>query len=156
MADEWNYETNLLWDGGGTSVIGEALPVMLTSGLATFSQADSSLLPGSSGLTVLLERIGLPISTKGAKPSTIKMITGLWPLIFGNVGDLVSIFIGTQLDSPIETPVYLGPYSFIIGVTEFIDTQVTGRYLCIKATSTAIQPWTFASYEVEFTEVGVH
>lgn len=157
MADEWNYEGALTWDGGGGGAPAlSSYPVMLTSGAATFLQSDVEGLTGATALSVLLERVGLPLTGKGVRPSSVKMITGIWPIISGTPGDTVQVYIGSQVNSPTEAPVYMGPYTFTIGTTEFIDTLTTGRYGCVRFTSSGMNPWILEGYEIDFQEVGVH
>src|SRR3990172_3836932 len=133
---------------------------MLRSAAATFFQADSSLLPGSSGLDVRLERIGLPLEgtkTPRSSPSTLVMLTGIWPLIEGGVGDVIQVYLGVQVNSPTDAPIYMGPYPFTIGTTEFIDTLTPGgRYGCVKFTSSGIRPWVLLGYELDFSVIGAH
>lgn len=155
MADEWNYESSLTWDSGGVIAL-EALPIMLTRAAATFSLADSSLDISATPLPVRIERIGLPLVARAVRPSSIKVITGIWPLIHGNPGDVIQVYVGVQQDAPTEVPVYEGPFAYTIGQTEFIDTLVSGRYACVRFESELVQPWTLVSFELDFAEIGIH
>lgn len=154
MADEWGYESSLTWAGGALS--GEYLPVMLRSGAGTFFQADSSLAPTSTSLSARLERIGIPLFSRGVSPTVRKLISGLWLVVSGTPGDQLSVYVGAQAQSPVDAPVYEGPFTFIIGQTEYLDPLIEGRYACLKITSTGTYPWTLVSYAIDFSAVGEH
>lgn len=153
MADTWNYEGLLTWDMGGAALV-DALPVALKKSAATFTQLDSGLDGTGSNFVARIERVGLPLRTKYQRPSVVNLITGVWPQIHGTVGDVINIYVGAQSDYPTDAPTYTGPFPFTIGVTEFIDTLISGRFACIKFESNLSRVWTLLGYEIEFTEVG--
>ena len=156
MADFWSSNDNT-WAGGGLA-FGEAHPVFIVG--AGFFQADTQFFTEETGtVNSRLERIGLPLVADKVDPSSVKLITRLWPLITGKVGDQILIFVGAQENSPDETPVYEDAVTYTIGTTEFIDALSSGRYLCLKFTSVpgtpTDEPWTLISYVVDFQIVGL-
>jgi len=157
MADLWKSNSNT-WAGAGLA-FGEATPVFLSSDV--FYQADTNFFGEEIGtIDVLLERVGLPLIADKVDPSSIKLITRIWPLIIGKVGDTIDIAIGTQQNSPAEAPVYETAKTWTIGTTEFIDALASGRYLCFKITSAAsgqtAEPWTLVNYVIDFEVIGLH
>jgi len=155
MADTWSYEGSLTWDGAAGAATLEMLPVMLTRNVATFTQADALAQAPSSGLAVLLERVAIPLEAKQVRASSVKLITGIWPIIRGTIGETVQVYLGAQEDTPMDNPTYTGPFDYVIGTTEFIDTLVSGRYACVKFTSSGTSPWTLIAYDIDFEEIGV-
>jgi len=152
MADDFWNSNNLPWGHGG-SAVGERLPVMIISD--AFLQADSPFLGEETGTTnFLLERVGIPLVAEFVHPSSIKLITRIWFVIEGTVGDQISVSMGAQEKDSQEAPIYLPPEIYTIGTTESIDGIISGRYACIKLEATDIDPWTLVRYQIDFEVIG--
>jgi hypothetical protein len=105
---------------------------------------------GRDTLPVRLEKSGLAFGN----PQSHKMIARVWPKIRGRKGDVVTFRLGGQ--SVAGGPVSLAdPVDFVIGSGQPIDAFQQGRFLTLIAESTpAVQPWSLASIDIEFRELG--
>lgn len=153
MADEWNYETSITWNGPAAA-FGEGYPVFVNS--VNFYQADTPLAGGqAAALAINVERVGLPLLGEGVVPSAMKLITGLWLVVVGEVGTTLTVYVGAQRDTPQDPVTWDGPFTYTIGETEFIDPYVEGRYAAIRISSNAATPWTIVSYQIDFEVSGI-
>ncbi len=157
MADEWNSNSNT-W-AGSSLAIGEAHPIFLVDN--EFFQADTKFFGEETGtVNSLLERIGIPLVADKVDPSSVKLITKVWPLITGKIGDQIEICVGAQENSPDEAPVYEAPVIYTLGTTEFIDAMSSGRYAALKFKSISgdptDEPWTLMQYVIDFQVIGLH
>ncbi len=150
--DNWN-SNNLPWGHGGIA-IGLRLPVMMIDDF--FLQADSGFLAEDTGtFTSLLERVGLPLVGDFVHPSSIKLITRVWPVIEGTIGDIITVTVGAQEIDSQGSPIYGAGQPYIIGTTESLDVAESGRYGCIKFEADQdVSPWTLVRYQMEFEVIG--
>ena len=82
----------------------------------------------------------------------VKLVRGIRPRITGNVGETVTIKIGTQ-DDPYADPVYT-TMQYTIGKDTKADCLVSGRYLSVWfGTGTAFL-WRLDSYDLDIVELG--
>lgn len=95
-----------------------------------------------------LERKGLSFDT----PERIKLVKGIRPRITGNVGDTVTISIGSQ-DDPYDTPTYT-EMTHTIGSTVRNDCLVSGRYIAVKLATGTAYNWRMDSYDLEVDTLG--
>jgi len=154
MADEWSYESAYSW-AGLPSNPADAYPVILETGTGNFYQADSPLAT-TIPLSVVLERVGIPFKGERVDPLTVKLLTGIWPLISGTPGDQISVYLGMQEKTPADPVTWSGPFTFTIGTTEFIDATLSGRYAAVRFESSGVNPWTLIAYDLEYEVIGIH
>jgi hypothetical protein len=157
MADEWSYESSLTWSGRPANP-GEAYPVAIGftgASAQKFYQFDSPQAVAADSPAVRLERVGIPLSGRGIDLATFKLLRGIWLMIDGTPGDQIQVYLGVQEKSQTDFPTWEGPYTYEIGESEYIDVLLTGRFVCIRLESTAINPWILVSYELDFEPVGL-
>jgi len=152
-----------IWDtdnqpwGSADFIYAQAKPVMIIGN--EFYQADSDLRFGEISLKVVLSRTGLTILGRDrfgqwkSDPSSMKEVTGVWPLIRGTAGTIIDVYIGAQ-DSTEDPVRWEGPYQYTCGQTTYMDFSVTGRFLGIRFESLDQEPWELLSYDLELELVG--
>ena len=111
------------------------------------------MLDASSGFdgtipSAYLERRGLSFGA----PEKIKLVKGIRPRITGNVGQTVTIQIGSQ-DDPYEDPTYT-TMTHTIGETIRNNCLVAGRYIAIKYSTGSAYNWRLDSYDIEVDTIG--
>jgi hypothetical protein len=124
-----------------------------------FYQADFGTNFDKEPVRVLLERTGLALLGRDRQGNwkinqgVIKFVSGVWPFMKGTPGAEVLVYVGSQ-NHPEEAITWEGPYTAIIGETEFIDFTVSGRYIAIRFESIGQPPWELISYDLDLTTVG--
>lgn len=153
----------MIWDtdnrawGTADFVYSEDKPVMLVGN--EFYQADAGVNFEGEPVRVTLSRSGLTIYGRSRDgqwkidPTSIKEVTGMFPIISGVPGTIVKISVGSQ-ESPNDPIRWEGPYDFIVGTSIFQDFTVSGRYLSVKFESSGQQPWELLSYDLDIERVG--
>lgn len=145
--DSWARNTSP-WDSSLFALI-NSRPVMI-QGL-NFMQADTFLDDGVGKLASShIERQGIPLTQGKVDLTSVKLIQGFWGLFRGGNGDKLQIYIGAQKDTPSDVVTWTGPFDWIIGQTEYIDTLVSGRYGAIKVVGTEVRPWVLEAYALDF------
>lgn len=107
----------------------------------------------ATNLLVTLERVGLPLGEKG-ESSTVKQVKGFFPIISGEVGIEILFWFGAQESTPEDPFDWEGPFSFIVGETDYLDPFVSGRFLAFKLQSQSSDNWVFQGYTLDVEEVG--
>jgi hypothetical protein len=156
VADEWSYESSLTWSGSPANP-GEAYPIaigLISPRNLKFYQLDSPSGDPADQPIVLLERVGLPLIGPRIDVASVKLITGIWPMIEGTLGDIIQVWLGAQRDAQSGSPQWIGPKDYIIGTTEFLDFLVSGRYAAVRFQSEGMSPWRLTGYEIEFESAG--
>ena len=78
----------------------------------------------------------------------------VFPQIVGASGTVVQISLGAH-DHP-DSGIDYETQNFTIGVDEFVDFAVSGRYLAIKFESSGIPSWKLQSYKITYEVIGQH
>jgi hypothetical protein len=157
VPDPTIWETDNQEWGAADFIYSQAKPVMIIGN--EFYQADAGLRFGESPLRVVLSRTGLTIFGKDrfgnwkSDQSSYKEISGCWPLIRGQAGTQVDIYLGAQ-DSTEDPIRWDGPFPYICGQTTFIDPLISGRFLAIRFESLDQEPWELLSYDLEIELIG--
>ena len=100
--------------------------------------------------TAYMERRGLSLG----EPETMKLVRGVRPRITGNVGQTVTIKVGSQAD-PYADPDYQAVGTFTIGQTPpAFDCMVTGRYFALRIESGGAFQWRMDSYDLDVVPAG--
>lgn len=152
MADEWNFN-NVTWDEFAIGY-GEVHPVWSFS--TEFYSSDSLSLSNPITDTLVLERISIPLVEGRVNASAVKLITRVWPLILGDDGEEILVYVGSQERTPNDPVVYSPAVTFTLGTDEFVNCWVSGRYACVKFESNSTRPWTLVSYIIDFEGIGQH
>ena len=159
--DTWDSDTGI-WDDD-TSVW-DALtynPAALNI-VAAFPEAamlravDFTNQINGTNMTAYLERTGLGIPLKLDSPpdfTTKKFFSELWPRLEGTDGGVVNISVGVQ-DSIDGAVTWKAPQSFVIGTTEKIEADISGRLLAVRFESSTDVEWRLHGYEVVVTKDG--
>lgn len=103
-----------------------------------------------------LERtcLGIPFNTNSPPDMTsMKMCTNIWPEITGDVGGIVQVRIGTQMDIS-DDPVWQDWQDFIIGTTKKLDVIATGRLFCLSFKTTTEVYWRLTGYALDVQPMG--
>lgn len=154
---------NRIWDqnisawGDADFIYSEAKPIMLVGN--EFYQADNGTMFGEENVQVVLSRTGLTIFGRArdgmwkVDPTTIKEVTGIYPVMRAESGTTVQISIGSQAapDDPVS---WEGPYDFVIGTDFYLDFIVSGRYIGVRFESLGQKPWELLGYDLELKVVG--
>ena len=144
-SDPWDSDLSL-WDG--PDQVPNAARALMGSSATKLYMLDAAssfdgVIPSS-----YLERKGLSFGA----PDKFKLIKGIRPRITGNVGDTVTIKVGSQ-DDPYSNPTYTS-MTHTIGDTIRNNCLVSGRYLSIRFETGTAYTWRMDSYDVEIETLG--
>lgn len=154
-ADSWEAQDRE-W-GQGINVLSEDKPIFILDD--SFYQEGNGTLYQNLPIHCRLVRTGLAVTAKGRKgewtvdTTSVKEVTGIWPVIKGVPGTVVKIRIGASdaQDSEIRWDV---ERDFIVGADKFLDYVISGVYLAVSFRSEGQPPWELLSYELEVNVVG--
>lgn len=146
-ADSEPWDSDLsLWDG--PDQVPNAARVLMGAHASKLYMLDSSASFDGSLPSAYVERRGLSFNA----PEKIKLVKGIRPRITGNVGDTVTISIGSQND-PYDTPTYTS-MTHTIGTTIRNNCLVSGRYIAVKVATGSAYNWRLDSYDLEVDTLG--
>lgn len=86
--------------------------------------------------TMVLERTGLVIDSQGIRPSEMKLITGIYPVIEAPLGTVLTFEIGGELGQPSSGVTFSSPYTYTVGISTKIDCVITCRYPAFRVSYT--------------------
>ena len=133
----------------GPDFVPSTTRVIMASNATKMYMLDSSAAFDGALPVSYLERRGLSLGA----PERRKLVRGVRPRITGNVGDTVTIQVGSSND-PYTDPVYGSAMNHVIGSTIHDDCLIEGRYIAIKfSTGTAYQ-WRLDSYDLDVVDAG--
>lgn len=137
-SDPWSADLTA-WNGPDFTP--DTVRVLMASADTKLYMLDASASFDGMIPVAYLEKRGIDFG----EPEYHKLITGIRPRIFGNVGETVIIKIGFS-DDPYADPTYTSS-TFTIGVDLQVDVFVSARYAAIRIeTGTAFQ-WRLDSYD---------
>jgi hypothetical protein len=144
-SDSWNSDLTL-WNG--PEYTPDTARVLMASTDQKLYMLDASASFNGTLPSAYLERIGMSFDM----PEAMKLIKGIRPRIYGNVGETVIVKVGYST-SPYDTPTYTSS-TYTIGSTIANDLFVSGRYLAIRfETGTAAQ-FRIDSFDIDLDTMG--
>lgn len=159
MVDTWADDTGV-W-GDANASYAELLPVMI-KGSAFYQEGSGILNANGQPMITVLERVGIAIAGQDNKgnllndPSVVKVLHGIWPIIVGPEGLVLSVYAGAH-DSPNGPVRWDGPQQFTIGSSLYVDFySVVGPYLALRFTSSGQAPWRLLGYDLDIELAGEH
>mgnify|MGYP003145980571 CR=1 FL=1 len=148
----WDEETRT-WDG--------VTPNLTANRIISVSPDNQDAYIWSQGYTAdgtnmrsMLERRSLPIAGQDSAgnltldPSSIKLITRVWPLISASRGGEFEISIGVQ-DSAVGSTTWQGPFPFNPDVDRYVDVLLEGKYISYRIVSRGEEPWQLDGIDFE-------
>jgi len=144
-SDPWDSDLSL-WDS--PDFVPNFSRVIMGSSATKLYMLDASSGFDGTIPSAYLERRGLSFGA----PEKIKLVKGIRPRITGNVGQTVTIQIGSQ-DDPYEDPTYT-TMTHTIGETIRNNCLVAGRYIAIKYSTGSAYNWRLDSYDIEVDTIG--
>lgn len=164
--DTWETESVLQWGSDATiwddpSFINIEERVLFADGATDkIMQLDPSIYTDNgANVTSYIERDGMPFIDVDANGNAVaelestKLFKEVWPRITGAAGDVVSIYVGVQLDAS-DAITWNSPVTYTIGTTQVIPANVSGRLLSIKIQSTGGTNWKFHGFAYEVERLG--
>lgn len=167
MADEWNVDSEP-W-GKPPSALPIYHPTYLIADQTDVDSAGTEFRQvGGEFLTTeddpstpyifYLEKQGLILEAEGIRPSSVKLITMVYPVIQGPVGTEVIFYLGGDIGQPDEDLNLYGPYTFVIGSSRKIDCLITCRYpaftMTVNIASSPAKPVILEAIGFEFAVIG--
>lgn len=153
LIGNWNQDSSpwssdlTLWNGG--DFVPSSARVITGSANTKLYMLDASASFDGAIPSAFLERKGLSFDS----PESMKLVRGVRPRIYGNVGETVKIHVGYS-DDPFLEPTYTTEMNHTIGSSVANDCLVSGRYIAIKfATGTAYQ-WRLDSFDLDIEQSG--
>jgi hypothetical protein len=145
LGGNWNQDS-APWDSDLTAWNGpdytpDTVRVIMASADTKLFMLDASASFDGSIPVAFLEKRGIDFG----EPEYHKLITGIRPRIFGNVGETVIIKIGFS-DDPYADPTYTST-TFTIGVDLQVDILVSARYAAIRIETGTAYQWRLDSYD---------
>jgi hypothetical protein len=144
--DSWDSDLTL-WDKG--DFIPGISSVVMASSASKLHLLDGASSADGALEDAYLERVGLSFGA----PEQIKLVRGIRPRIQGNVGETVTIKIGSS-DDPYIDPVYSATMTHTIGETISDDCFVSGRYIAIRFESGSAYQWRLDSFQLDLQARG--
>jgi hypothetical protein len=144
-SDPWSSDLTL-WDG--PDQVPNTSRVMLGSADTKLYMLDAASSFNGVAPEGYLERQGLSFDS----PEQIKLVRSVRPRITGNVGDTVTVKIGSQND-PYETPTYT-TMTHTIGSTVANNCLVAGRYISVRFETDTAYNWRLDSYDLDVVTKG--
>lgn len=152
MADTWATIATT-WAGNTVSNAYDFKLIAAPANYYRLDQLEVGQVDNATDVLVSLERVGLPLGSEG-ESTTVKLVKGFSPVITGTAGTELLFWFGAQEKTPEDTVEWEGPFSFIIGETDYLDPFVSGRFLALKVSSQSKEPWVFQGYTLDVVEVG--
>lgn len=152
--EEWDLDEEV-WDAGLFAAMRTRVAMAGTLG-NSLDVMDFTNQFSSANMTAYIERkgIGFPVKADGPPDYTNrKFVTRIWPRLEGTAGGVVNVYVGTH-DNVDDDPTYGTAKTFIIGTSEFIDCQVSGRLHALKFESTTDVHWRLHGYDAEVRPAG--
>jgi hypothetical protein len=146
-ADSEPWASDLsLWDA--PDMVPNSARVLMGSNATKLYMLDASSSFDGTIPSAYVERRGLSFGA----PEKIKLVKSIRPRITGNVGDTVTIQIGSQ-DDPWSEPTYT-TITHTIGSTVADNCLVAGRYISIKFSTGTAYNWRLDSYDLDVETLG--
>lgn len=143
--DPWGVD-DTLW--GGPDAVPYTNRVMMGTSTQKLYMLDGAASFAGVAPTTLLERRGLSFGS----PDTIKLVKSIQPIMYGQVGSVVNISVGSHADLNDE-PTWTTK-AFTIGSTKKVFFLVSGRYIAIKYESSGSYKNRLDSYQMDVEVVG--
>lgn len=145
-SNSWASDTTV-WNNDGFGGTENKLLVTQTDPLVMLMETGGTF--GSVTPTSILERSGLAFD----KPDVVKTVRSVVPRIDAVAGTVLGIQVGGSMDAEVA-PVYGPSIPYTVGTTRKADGFATGRFLALRITGVATQPWRLKSYDMDITEHG--
>lgn len=143
--DPWGVD-DTLW--GGPDMVPYTNRVMMGASTQKLYMLDGAYGFAGVAPSTLLERRGISFGS----PDTIKLVKSVQPIIYGQVGSVVNISVGSHSDLN-EEPTWT-TRQFTIGSTKKCFFLVSGRYIAIKYESNGSYKNRLDSYQLDVEVVG--
>lgn len=127
----------------------DAARVLMASNDQKLFLLDSSTTFDGAIPAARLERRGLSFGA----PEHMKLVRGVRPRIFGNVGETVTVKVGGAND-PYSAPTYGPALTYVIGSDVACDCLVTARYPAVRFESGTAYQWRLDSYDLDVEPAG--
>lgn len=152
LGANWN-QVNDPWDSflrawNGPDFTPDTARVMMGSADIKLYMLDAAASFGGMAPVAFMERRGLSFD----QPDRIKLVAGIRPRITGNVGQTITIKVGSASDAYAD-PTYT-TMTYTIGVDLKVDCFVSGRYIAVWFGSGSAYQWRLDSYSIEVIDGG--
>lgn len=147
------------WDESPYSSVVPGVLLGVPGAARKLYKLDEGGTAAGSSLVARAERTGLAIAgvDRANRPivdtNVRKLVTEIWPRIAAATGTQIDIYVGKQ-DNLREPVSYFGPYSFTVGVDNFVTPLVEGRYLAIRFEASCASRWDLHGYDVQLEVTG--
>lgn len=141
----WAASTDTWSNPGGVPTISSAV-MANASGVYVIGQSN---LADSAFISAYLEKQAITFGDD----STVKIIQRIYPKIYGDAGDTVTVSVGYSA-TPYGTPTYVENMTYTIGTDTYLEPLVSARYLALKFSSSATAFWRLDSLDVEYETLG--
>lgn len=136
LLDSTDWEGDeLTWDNTSAIDLGR-YPVALQDRLfIQFSPSHADF--GGTPVQCFVEKLSIP-----AKDHTgVYLVTDVQPVIYGEIGTVLQIYLGSQELTPQDEVDWEGPYNFTIGEDDAADLIKSGRYMSVRFEATGQPHW---------------
>lgn len=147
-SQSWNMDTTT-WNSDGFGASQSRLVLTETAPLITLAETGAQFNGVSP--TCILERTGMAFD----QPEIVKTVKSVVPRIDAAAGTVISFQVGASMDAE-QDPTWSAISNYTVGTTRKVDLFATGRFLAIRAFSSAPQPWRIKSYDMDLTMHGAY
>ena len=127
-----------------------------TDGLVTIDIDNDKLAWFDNGITQEVGDLRTTLQREAldfGDPDSVKLVSEVWPKMVGNLGDVIRIRVGSQMEPSDE--ISWSPYvDYTIGSSRKIDTFAQGRFLSFEFLGENVQPWRCTGFEVNLERAG--
>lgn len=147
LGDSESWESdNTKWSQGGKSEIADGL--MMASVADLYAVGISDLFNGEP-VNAVVEKLTMDFGSREIN----KLLSEVWIYINGQDGEELTIRVGAQ-DNEFDNIRWSKIIPFVIGVDEYINTLITGKYLSIRIEGNTERVWSIHQLEFMYHEKG--
>ena len=144
--DPWASDLTL-W--GSPDYIPNTARVIMGTSTTKLYMLDAAASFDGSLPTSYIERRGLSLDL----PGRMKIVRGIRARVTGNVGDTITVKVGSS-DDPYTDPVYGTAMTHTIGTTISDDCMVHGRYIAVRFEGLTAYQWRLDSFDLDVLDAG--
>lgn len=81
-------------------------------------------------------------------PNLVKLVTKVYPSFRANTGTVLQIRLQGNIE--LDGPSISETFTYTVGVDDWVDVLITGKYISLEVTSVGDEPWQLSSWEVHY------
>ena len=143
----WNLDQTL-WN---QATLGSALTAVLMASADNDKvyNLDADVTADGATISAVVSRDSMDLGD----PTTVKLVTRIWPKIKANPGTILNVRVGGQID--LKDAIAFSPSQpFRVDLDISVPVTVTGKFISVEFSSSQDQLWELTGYDLDYTEAG--